>query len=53
MFITHSPCFNCAKTIIASGISKVYYLEEYDNSQEVVSFLEENKIQVFSMNNYI
>ncbi len=29
MFITHSPCFNCAKLILQAGISEVYYATEY------------------------
>lgn len=29
LFVTLSPCVECAKIIIRSGISKVYYLEEY------------------------
>lgn len=28
-FITDSPCINCAKAIINSGIKKVYYKNEY------------------------
>ena len=33
MFITHSPCLKCCLEIIDSGITKVYYKEEYrDNS---------------------
>jgi dCMP deaminase len=29
MFITHSPCMDCAKMIYQAGISEVYYGEEY------------------------
>lgn len=29
MYVTLSPCLNCAKLIINSGIITVYYLEEY------------------------
>lgn len=29
LFVTLSPCSECAKIIIRSGISKVYYKEEY------------------------
>ena len=31
LFTTLSPCFDCAKLIIQSGIKEVYYLEEYDD----------------------
>lgn len=30
LFCTHFPCMDCAKLIHQSGISKVYYLNEYD-----------------------
>lgn len=29
LYVTLSPCFECAKIIIQSGIKEVYYLEEY------------------------
>jgi dCMP deaminase len=29
IFITHSPCIDCAKLIYQSGIRRVYYNEEY------------------------
>lgn len=29
MFITHSPCSECAKLIIGAGIAEVYYRHEY------------------------
>ena len=30
IYITHSPCFNCLKQIIASGITHIKYCEPYD-----------------------
>lgn len=35
MYITLSPCFNCAKLIVQSGISRVVYLEEYTETSGV------------------
>jgi dCMP deaminase len=32
LFCTHSPCKNCAKKIIQSGFSDVFYREEYRDS---------------------
>jgi len=29
LYLTLSPCIICAKLIVASGISKVFYLEDY------------------------
>ena len=31
MFTTHMPCINCAKLIHQSGISAVYYANDYDS----------------------
>jgi len=45
LYITHSPCFNCAKTIIASGIDTIYYKEDYDNVNYVVEFLHDNGVR--------
>src|SRR5262249_29128698 len=33
MFVTTFPCHNCAKHIIAAGLSKVVYLEPYPKSR--------------------
>jgi dCMP deaminase len=33
MFITHSPCIECAKSIYGSGIKNVFYCEEYRSSE--------------------
>ncbi len=35
MYITLSPCFNCAKLIVQSGISRVVYLEEYTETSGI------------------
>jgi dCMP deaminase len=29
LFVTHSPCIDCAKLIVQSGISRVWYGEDY------------------------
>ena len=31
MFITHSPCVDCAKLILQSGIREVYFIHAYRN----------------------
>lgn len=33
MYVTTFPCHNCAKHIIAAGVSKVYYIEPYPKSK--------------------
>ena len=48
MFITLSPCIDCAKLIIASGITTVYFDEMYDkgNSDKAITLLVDNYINV-------
>lgn len=38
LFITHSPCFECAKMIYQSGIKHVYYGSEY-RKRDGIDFL--------------
>lgn len=33
LYITHSPCIDCAKLIIQAGIIRVVYLEDYKKSE--------------------
>lgn len=45
MYITHAPCFECAKLIHIAGIKKVFYREQYRNT-EGLEFLDKCKIEV-------
>jgi dCMP deaminase len=45
MFITHSPCTECAKLIHVSGINRVFYSEDY-RSRDGITFLEQCGIPV-------
>lgn len=45
LFVTHSPCLDCAKLIYQSGIRRVYFGQAYrDNSG--IEFLEKSGIEV-------
>ena len=35
MYLTLSPCFECAKLIIQSGIKEVYYIEQYRDTSGI------------------
>ena len=45
IYITHSPCMNCAKLIYASGVAKVYYKHKY-RSEDGIHFLEKCGLEV-------
>ena len=48
IFITHSPCMDCAKLIYQSGIAAVYYKESYRSTQGI-DFLEKSDIEVIKV----
>ena len=48
MFITHSPCLDCAKLIYQSGINHVLYRNSY-RSDDGIKFLEKAKVKVEKM----
>ena len=37
-YITHYPCVNCMKILCASGIQKIYYINDYKNDELVKYF---------------
>ena len=45
MFITHSPCLDCAKLIYQAGIKEVYYEQEYRDTAGV-DFLKSCELQI-------
>lgn len=45
MYITHAPCFDCAKLIHVAGINKVFYRNHYRNT-DGLEFLKKCKIEV-------
>jgi dCMP deaminase len=52
-YITHFPCITCAKFLLAAGIKKIYYINDYKNSDIVNQFCLQMKcplIKVDQMN---
>lgn len=45
IYITLSPCMSCAAMILKCGISKVYYLNEYNDTRSI-DFLRESGVKV-------
>lgn len=37
-YITHYPCFNCAKMLLAAGIREIYYINDYYNDELVAKY---------------
>jgi dCMP deaminase len=52
LFCTHAPCIECAKLIYQSGISTVYYRDEYRNDAGLV-FLKLSGVNVHQYSNSI
>ena len=45
-YITHYPCLTCAKLLYSSGIKKVFYIHDYNNSpylEEIGLFQKDNE----------
>ena len=49
LYLTHSPCKDCSKSILQSGIKRVVYIEDYKDL-EGVNFLINSGIQVEKIN---
>ena len=45
LFVTHSPCIECAKLIYQSGIGRVWYRENYRDDSGI-QFLEKSGVEV-------
>jgi len=45
LFVTHAPCIDCAKLIFQSGVSRVFYSEDYRDASGV-RFLENSGVEI-------
>ena len=50
-YITHYPCINCFKTLVASGIKKIIYLHDYKNDVNIEKIIEtmDNMIEIIKL----
>ena len=48
-YITHYPCIICCRMLLASGISKVKYLEDYKNDELVEVFTKQLNVPVLKI----
>lgn len=44
-YVTHFPCLNCTKSLIQSGISKIYYKIAYNIDDYAAELLKKNHIE--------
>ena len=45
-YITHYPCLNCTKLLLAGGINKIRYIDDYHNNENVISFCEQMNVDI-------
>lgn len=45
-YITHYPCLNCYKTLVAAGIKKIYYIENYKEDSLIEEFIKFTNVKI-------
>lgn len=48
-YVTHCPCINCMKLLIAAGISEIKYLNDYKNDELATTMVLENRIKLIKL----
>ena len=46
IYISHYPCINCCKAILASGISKILYIDDYKNDPIVKQLVQQKNVPI-------
>jgi dCMP deaminase len=46
-YVTHFPCINCAKALIAIGINKIVYAEDYKNNDLCYELYKMSNVEIF------
>jgi dCMP deaminase len=49
-YCTHYPCINCFKVLVAAGIKKIYYKDNYKNSFIVHTLAKQANIEIIHFN---
>lgn len=52
LYLTMSPCKECSKLVLQSGIKRVVYINEYSDDSGL-KFLEESNIEILKINEQI
>ncbi len=50
-YITHYPCLICTRLLLASGISKIYYIHEYKKDELVDIFAKQKQVDMINIAN--
>ena len=45
-YITHYPCLNCCKFLLAAGIKKIYYINDYKNDELVGEYCKNMSVEI-------
>ena len=45
-FITHYPCLNCCKILLAAGIKEIKYINDYKNDDIVKLLCDQTKVSI-------
>ena len=45
-YITHYPCLNCTKLLLAAGIKTIKYIDDYRNNENVVGFCNKMCVEI-------
>jgi len=48
-YVTHYPCIICARLLLAGGIKKINYLNDYKNDELVEKFTEQCQVNVVKL----
>jgi dCMP deaminase len=48
-YITHYPCINCCKLLLASGIKIIKYIHDYKNNELVEIFTKQCNVEIIKL----
>ena len=48
-YITHYPCLICSRLLLASGISKIYYIIDYKKDDLVKTFAKQKNVEIIQI----
>ena len=53
VYITHYPCIMCCRLLLAAGIKKIKYLNDYKNDDLVSMFCQEMNVELIKLDNFL